>query len=34
MDVKRGEFNIAVFDYSTRNTCTDTCNVKRVSRPE
>ena len=34
MDVKRGEFNLAVFDYSTKNTCTGTCNVKRVRGPE
>ena len=26
--------DLAVFDYSTRKTCTDTCNVKRLGRPE
>ena len=26
--------DLAVFDYSTRKTCTDTYNAKRVGRPE
>ena len=26
--------DLAVFDYSTRKTCTNTCNVKHVGRPE
>ena len=34
MDVKRGEFNLAVFDYSKRKICADTCNVKQAGRHE
>ena len=26
--------DLAVFDYSTRETCTNTCNENRVGRPE
>jgi len=26
--------DLAVSDYSKRKTCTDTCDVKRVGRPE
>ena len=28
-----GKNDFSVFDYSTRKTCTDTFNVKRVGRP-
>ena len=29
-----GQTNLILFDHSNRKTCTDTCNIKRVGRPE